>query len=178
MQPCLPGRKVEHFCRPRQLDCYRTDGAPWQGCLIAGGAINDGFQIRSMEVMGADLAYVGTRFLASVESNAVPEYKRMILDANFDDLINTDRLSGVGCNFLKPSLERHGIRPQILPAKVPDMSSLTDTDAKLWKDLWTAGHGVTTIHDIPSVGEIVSRMAAEYHQACALPPSRAVACGG
>lgn len=147
----------------------------WDGCLIVGGAINDGYQIRASEVLGADLAYIGTRFLASAESNAAAEYKQMIVDAGITDLIYTDRLSGIGCNYLLPSLQRNGIDAEQLPAKQIDMSSLTDRDAKLWRDLWTAGHGVVTIHEVAPVAQIVSRMAAEYRLACALPASAAIA---
>lgn len=147
----------------------------WDGCLVLGGGIGDGWQVRSTEVLGADLAYVGTRFLASTESNASAEYKQMVVDAGIDDFVNTDRLSGIPCNFLKPSLDRHGIALEQLPPKKPDMSSLTDSEAKLWKDLWTAGHGAVTIHDAPPVAVIVERMVEEYRAACGLPVSPAVA---
>jgi nitronate monooxygenase len=147
----------------------------WNGCLVLGGAINDGWQVRAAEMLGADLAYVGTRFLATQESNAQADYKQMVLDATVADLVYTDRLSGVHANFLRASLERHGIDLSSLPAKRPDMSSLADHNAKLWKDLWSAGHGVATIDDIPPVATLVDRLVAEYDQACALPPSPAMA---
>jgi nitronate monooxygenase len=147
----------------------------WHGCLVLGGALNDGWQIRAAEVLGADLAYVGTRFLATQESNAQADYKQMVVDATVADLVYTDRLSGVHANFLRASLERHGIDVSLLPPKRPDMSSLADHSAKLWKDLWSAGHGVATIDDVPTVAALVDRMVDEYRQACALPPSEALA---
>lgn len=146
----------------------------WDGCLVLGGAIGDGRQVRAAEALGADLAYIGTRFLASKESNAQDEYKRMIVDGGVDDLVYTDRLSGIGCNWLRPSLARHGIVPEEMPLKAPDVSSLTDSNTRMWRDLWTAGQGIATIHDAPSVAEIVARMVAEYRAACALPPSPAL----
>lgn len=146
----------------------------WNGCLVVGGGISDGHQVRAMETLGADLAYVGTRFIATQESHAQPEYKQMIVDAGIRDIIYTDRFSGVHANFLLPSITRFGIDPRTLPEKSPDMSSLTDHDAKTWKDLWSAGQGVTTIHDIPTVADLVKRMRAEYLEACKLPRSPAL----
>ena len=146
----------------------------WSGCLILGGGINDGHQIRAAEALGADLVYMGTRFLATQESNAQNEFKQMVLDCNVSDLVYTDRLSGVHANFLKPSLDRFGIDVATLPPKAPDMSSLTDTSAKLWKDLWSAGQGIATIHDLPSVSELVDRLTAQYDSACRLGRSAAI----
>lgn len=146
----------------------------WDGCLVLGGGINDGHQIRAAEALGADLVYMGTRFIATQESNAQQEFKQMVIDSDVSDLIYTDRLSGVHANFLKPSLDKWGVDVSTLPPKSPDMSSLTDTTAKLWKDLWSAGQGVATIHDAPAVAELVSRIANEYDKACRLGPSQAL----
>ena len=147
----------------------------FDGCLVLGGAINDGFQVRAAEALGADLAYVGTRFVASEESGASEAYKEMLLRSEVRDLVYTDRLSGIGCNFLKPSLDRWGIDPAKLPPKKPDLSSLVDTEARLWRDIWTAGHGVGGITSIRKVADIVEDMAAGYRSACALPASPALA---
>jgi nitronate monooxygenase len=146
----------------------------WDGCLVLGGAINDGWQVRAAEALGADFAYMGTRFIAAQESQASAEYKQMLVAAGVDDLVYTDRLSGIGCNFLKPSLAQHGVDPATLPPKAPDLSVLTDSKARVWRDLWTAGHGVATIHDVPPVAQIVARLVEEYRAACALGPSPAV----
>ena len=146
----------------------------WDGCLVLGGGINDGHQIRAAEALGADLVYMGTRFIATQESNAQQEFKQMVIDSDVSDLIYTDRLSGVHANFLKPSLDKWGVDVSTLPPKAPDMSSLTDTTAKLWKDLWSAGQGVATIHDAPAVAALVSRIADEYDKACRLGPSQAL----
>ncbi|MES2053993.1 MAG: nitronate monooxygenase [Pseudomonadota bacterium] len=146
----------------------------WDGCLVLGGGINDGRQIRAAEVLGADLVYMGTRFIATQESNAQQEFKQMVIDSAVSDLVYTDRLSGVHANFLKPSLEKWGIDVATLPPKTPDMSSLTDTTAKLWKDLWSAGQGIATIHDSPTVATLALRIADEYVAACELGRSAAV----
>ena len=99
----------------------------------------------------------------------------MIVDSGMSELIYTDRFSGVHANFLLPSITRFGIDPATLPPKAPDMSSLTDSEARTWKDIWSAGHGITTIHDIPAVATLVARIAAEYRRACAIGPSPSLA---
>ncbi|MCA0240418.1 MAG: nitronate monooxygenase [Proteobacteria bacterium] len=172
---CVGGGAGGHASAQSSFSLVREIRRFWPGCLVLGGAINDGWQVRAAEVLGADLAYVGTRFLATQESNAQPDYKQMVVDATVADLVYTDRLSGVYANFLRPSLQRHGIDVSQLPPKRPDMSTLADHGAKLWKDLWSAGHGVATIADIPRVATLVDRMVDEYAQACTLPPSAAIA---
>lgn len=171
---CIGGGAGGHASTQSSFSLVREIREFWDGCLILGGAINDGWQIRAAEMLGADLAYMGTRFLSTIESNAQESYKQMIVDSNVDDLIYTDKLSGIGCNYLKPTLDQFGIDPDSLPNKAPDLSSLTDADARLWRDIWTAGHGIATIHDIPSVQEVVDRLISEYQQACVLPSSPAI----
>jgi nitronate monooxygenase len=175
---CVGGGAAGHAPLQSGFSLVREIRQFWDGCLVLGGAINDGWQVRSAEVLGADLAYVGTRFVASEESAASPDYKAMLLKAEVTDLVYTDRLSGIGCNFLRPSLDRWGIDPEKLPPKQPDLSSLIDTGARLWRDIWTAGHGVGGITSIRTVDDIVADMAAEYRAACALPPSPALFGGG
>jgi nitronate monooxygenase len=172
---CVGAGAGGHASTQSQFSLVREIREFWDGCLVLGGAINDGWQVRAAEALGADFAYMGTRFIASQESQASAEYKDMLVQAGVDDLVYTDRLSGIGCNFLKPSLAAHGVDPAALPPKTPDMSSLTDSNTKVWRDLWTAGHGVATIHDVPPVAEIVARLAAEYRAACAIGPSAALA---
>lgn len=172
---CVGAGAGGHASAQSGFSLVREIRAFHDGCLVLGGAIGDGWQVRAAEVLGADLAYVGTRFLATQESNAQPEYKRALVEASVADLVYTDRLSGVFANFLRPSLQRHGVDVDRLPPKRPDMSSLADHGARLWKDLWSAGHGVATIHDVPPVALLVERMAAEYARALACPPSAALA---
>jgi nitronate monooxygenase len=171
---CVGGGAGGHAATQSAFSLVREIREFWDGCLVLGGAINDGFQVRSAEVLGADLAYVGTRFLATQESNASADYKQMIVDSSINDIVYTDRLSGIGGNFLLPTLVNNGIDVASLPVKAPDMATLLTDNTKMWRDIWTAGHGVATIHDVPSVAAMVDRLVAEYAQACALPPSSAV----
>jgi nitronate monooxygenase len=171
---CIGSGAGGHASQQSPFSLVREIREFWDGCLVFGGSINDGYQIRAAEMLGADLAYLGTRFIATPESQASDAYKQMIVDADFDDLIYTDRLSGIGCNFLKPSLDQWGIDATQLPPKTPDLTNLTDGQAKVWRDLWSAGHGVATIHAIEPVETIIARIVEEYKRACALPPSAAL----
>ncbi len=171
---CVGAGAAGHASVQSGFSLVREIRAFWDGCLILGGAINDGWQVRAVEALGADLAYVGTRFVASEESNASADYKAMLLQSEASDLVYTDRLSGIGCNFLRPSLERCGVDLDKLPPKQPDLSSLIDSNSKLWRDIWTAGHGVGGIHGIRSVADIVEDMSADYRAACGLPASPAL----
>ena len=148
----------------------------WDGTLILGGAISDGAGIRAAEILGADFAYMDTRFIATRESMAQDEYKRMLVDCPVSDIVYTDRISGTNANFMWPSLEKAGFERAALQAgsgkgKLHDLGD----EARAWRDVWSAGHGVATIHDVPSVGELVDRLEVEYRAACAQPPSPALA---
>lgn len=164
-----------HASNQSQFSLVREIREFWDGCLVLGGSVSDGYQIRAAEVLGADLAYVGTRFLATQESQAQQAYKQMLVDCSVKDLVYSDRFSGVFANFLMPSIAKYGIDLATLPPKKPDMTSLVDTEARVWKDIWSAGHGIATIHDVPTVADLVARMAAEYAAACGIPKSAAVA---
>lgn len=147
----------------------------WDGVLVAAGSIGDGAAIRAVEVLGADFAYVGTRFIATRESMAQEAYKQMLVDCGPSDIVYTDAVSGTNANFLWPSLERAGYERAQLAAgfgkgKLHDLAE----EAKAWRDVWSAGHGVAAIHDVPTVAELVARLATEYAAACALPPSGAL----
>jgi nitronate monooxygenase len=146
----------------------------WPGCLVAAGAIADGFAVRAVEVLGADLAYVGTRFIATRESRAQDAYKAMLVESRAGDLVYTDRVSGVHGNFLLPSLVAAGVDPAAAAPGGPGPSLGLAGEAKAWKTVWSAGHGVSTVHDVPGVAELVARMAAEYDAACRLEPSAAL----
>ena len=144
----------------------------WDGALVLGGAISDGASVRAAEVLGADFAYMGTRFIATQESMATPEYKQMICDTTVKDVVYTSAITGTLANFLWPSLERAGYTREALAegGGTEDFS----TGSKAWRDTWSAGHGVATIHDIPTTAELAARLAAEYRAACALPVSPCV----
>ena len=172
---CIGGGAGGHASIQSSFSLVREIREFWDGCLVLGGGISDGYQVRAAEMLGADLAYMGTRFIATQESQAQAEYKQMIVDCSVKDLIYSDRFSGVPANFLLPSITRFGIDPATLPAKKPDVSGLADSDAKAWKDVWSAGHGVATIHDIPTVADLAQRITHEYRDACRVPVSPAVA---
>ena len=144
----------------------------WDGALVLGGSISDGASVRAAEVMGADFAYLGTRFIATQESMATPEYKQMLLDCTTKDVVYTSAITGTLANFLWPSLENAGYTRESLAqgGGTEDFS----TGAKAWRDTWSAGHGVATIHDVPPAAELAARLAAEYRAACALPVSPSV----
>ena len=147
----------------------------WDGALILGGAISDGYAVRAAEVLGADFAYLGTRFIATRESSAQEAYKQMLVEAEAKDIVYTDAISGTNANFLWPSLEKVGYRREELVQGVGkgQLKSLVE-EAKAWRELWSAGHGVATIHDVPTVRELCDRLAAEYRAACAAPVSPAL----
>lgn len=147
----------------------------WDGTLVLGGAISDGFAVRAAEVLGADLAYMGTRFIATRESSAQDAYKAMLVDAGAGDIVYTDAISGTNANFLWPSLEKLGHKREELVQGVGKgkLKALAD-EAKAWRDVWSAGQGVATIHDTPTVRALCDRLAEEYRAACALPPSPAL----
>jgi len=135
----------------------------YDGAIILAGSINSGKEILAAQTIGADFAYMGTRFIATRECLAQDEYKNMILNSGIDDVIYTDGVSGVNANFLKKSIENAGI--DISEKKEEDFSKLTGEHAKAWKDIWSAGHGVAEISDIPSVEELVERLKSEYKSA-------------
>lgn len=147
----------------------------WDGVLVAAGSISDGAAIRAVEVLGADLAYMGTRFIATRESMAPEAYKQMIVDCGAADIVYTDAISGTNASFMWPSLERAGYDRDALgtsagKGRLHDMSD----EARAWRDVWSAGQGVATIHDVPTVSELADRLVHEYRAACALPPSAAL----
>lgn len=147
----------------------------WDGTLILAGAISDGASVRAAEVMGADFAYMGTRFIATRESLADDAYKRMLVDSRAADIVYTDAISGTNANFLWGSLEKAGFEREALAAGTGKgrIHGIGD-EARAWRDVWSAGHGVSTIHDAPPVAELVARLATEYRAACALPVSAGV----
>jgi nitronate monooxygenase len=141
----------------------------FDGPLVLAGAIATGNSILAAEVMGADFAYVGTRFIASREANASDDYKECLVKSGASDIVYSNYFSGVHGNYLKESISRTGLDPNDLPVGDKDTMSFKDgrSKAKAWKDIWGAGQGVAVINDLPSVGEIVARMKTEYDEAFA-----------
>jgi nitronate monooxygenase len=135
----------------------------FDGIIVMAGAVAHGAAIRAAEVLGADLVYLGSRFIATMESGASDDYKRMLMSAEADDLIYTDAINGIPANWLKASLLTAGLDPQRLPPREPGQRrGHLPQHAKPWKNLWSAGQGISLIRDIPTVAALVARLQVEY----------------
>ena len=138
----------------------------WDGLVILAGGIADGRSIRAAQVLGADLVYMGTRFIASVESMAPAGYKAMLVASQASDLIGTKAFSGITASMLRPSIIANGLDPDKLTDKatIDFMADFTH-ETKAWRDIWSAGQGVGSIDMVAPVAEIVARLRAEYDAA-------------
>jgi nitronate monooxygenase len=132
--------------------------------VILSGAITHGRQIAAAQVMGADLAYLGTRFINTREALAPDGYKEMILESTAKDIVYTPAISGVHANFLRASIVAAGADPDNLESSVK-LSISSEDEAKAWKHVWSAGQGVGDIHDILPAADLCQRLIAEYRQA-------------
>lgn len=140
----------------------------FDGPIALSGSIACGRSILAAQAMGADLAYVGSAFIATKEANAVQGYKDMIVESSGEDIVYSNLFTGVHGNYLRPSIERAGLDPDNLPEADPskmNFGSGGNTEAKAWKDIWGCGQGIGVLKDIPSAGEFVDRLAAEYEAA-------------
>lgn len=137
----------------------------FDGTIVLGGGIGDGRAIKAAEVLGADLAYMGTRFIATKESLAHTDYRQMLVDSTIEDLILTNAVTGVHANWLRQSLVAAGMDPNALETD-PDVD-FTDPQSgvKRWANTWSAGHGVGMIDRVESVKSLVSRLRHEYQSA-------------
>ncbi len=138
----------------------------WDGDIVLGGGISSGRGVRAAQVLGANYAYMGTRFIATEESMAVPEYKQMVVDASGADIICSDALTGVKANWLRASLVAAGYDPANMPVGAKIDIAASTSDAKRWRDVWSAGQGVGAIHDILPIAALIDRLEAEYQAAC------------
>ncbi|MEC8309466.1 MAG: nitronate monooxygenase family protein [Pseudomonadota bacterium] len=153
----------------------------FDGTLLLSGAMATGVDIAAAQMMGADLAYLGTRFIGTRECRAQDGYKEMIVESSLSDIVETDRVSGVNASFLAPSLAEAGLHTD--GVSVPDVeiaSELADAldeqgEKRAWRDIWSAGQGVGSIKDLPGVDELVSRLEAEYYDACTAQAARVAA---
>nr|WP_047168151.1 nitronate monooxygenase [Sphingomonas sp. Y57] len=153
--------------------------AIFDGTIILAGAASTGAVIRAAEVLGADLCYLGTRFIATRESRAPDSYKAMIVEGRAGDLSFTSAVSGVRANWLHASLRSHGLDPADLPvASAPRNYDHLPDDVRPWRDLWSAGQGIELIDDVPPVAELVERLRADYVAACRVPDMAAAARAG
>jgi len=139
----------------------------FDGTLVLSGAMSSGADVFAALSLGADMAYIGTRFLATPEANVDPGYRQMIVDSSSDDVVYTSLFTGVKGNYLKPSVAAAGMDPDNLPEA--DKSKMNfgsggNMKQKAWRDIWSGGQGVGNIHDILPAGEVVVRMVNEYEQ--------------
>ena len=140
----------------------------FDGTIILSGSIGDGHSVASAITLGADFAYLGTRFIATQEANADSEYKRMLEESAAEDIIYSSLFTGVHGNYLKPSIKNAGLDPDNLPdadKSAMNFGSGGNTDSKAWKDIWGSGQGIGGIEDSPSVSELVGRIKSEYMSA-------------
>ncbi|BBZ14966.1 NAD(P)H-dependent flavin oxidoreductase [Mycobacterium branderi] len=142
----------------------------FDGVIVLAGAVSDGAAIRAAEILGADLSYLGTRFIATQESRAHDEYKAMLVRGSSADLMYTPAIAGVAANWMTESMLAVGLDPANLPEPGAKMSySHLPDGVKPWKNLWSAGQGIDLIDDVPPVAELVRRLRREYVEACETP---------
>lgn len=135
----------------------------WDGAIVVGGGICDAAGIRAAEMLGADLAYMGTRFIPTVESLAEDEYKQMVVASSLDDLVVTKAFTGANASMLKPSIVRAGLDPDALqPRDRMNFQGQAGEEPKAWKGIWSAGQGINMIDAIETVDQIVSDLRADY----------------
>jgi nitronate monooxygenase len=140
----------------------------FKGTVLLSGAISDGWGIASALALGADMAYMGTRFIATVEANAEPAYKKALTEYAAHDTVYTNLFTGVHGNYLGPSIAAAGLDPENLP--VADKSKMNfgsggNMKVKAWRDIWGSGQGIGQIKDVPPVAELVERLKREFDEA-------------
>lgn len=136
----------------------------FKGTLILSGALSTGQDVAAALMAGADLGYMGTRFIATDEARADAAYKQMLIDTTAKDITYTDAISGINANFLTPSLVNNGLDPNAAkdPKHKIDMAHELNSDAKAWKTIWSAGQGVGSIHEVMPVAELVEQLSDEF----------------
>jgi nitronate monooxygenase len=143
----------------------------FSGPIVLAGGITDGHALRAAQALGCDLAYMGTKFIATRESMADARHKQMLVESTADDILLTTAFTGLQTNMLKPSIIAAGLDPDDLPARgAIDIGKDIDVTArearpKRWRDIWSAGHSISGVTDIPPVAELVARTIAEYREA-------------
>ena len=137
----------------------------FDGTIVLSGAMTSGADVLAAQALGADMAYIGTRFLATTEANVPDDYKQMILDSSSDEVVYTSLFTGVKGNYLARSVTAAGMDAANLPEadkSKMDFGSGGNTEKKAWRDIWSAGQGVGNIHEVLPTRELVARMVREY----------------
>jgi nitronate monooxygenase len=144
----------------------------WDGIVVMAGGMADGHAVAAAQALGCDLAYMGTKFIATRESLAKDAYKQMLVSSRLDDVLLTRAFTGLETNMLRPSIAAAGLDPDNLPvrgkidiSKDINAAERERPDAKRWKDIWSAGHSVSGVVDVPTVAELIERTAGEYDSA-------------
>ena len=150
----------------------RAVRAFWDGIVVMAGGMADGHAVAAAQALGCDLAYMGTKFIATRESLAKDAYKQMLVSSRLDDVLLTRAFTGLETNMLRPSIAAAGLDPDNLPtrgkidiSKDINAAERERPDAKRWKDIWSAGHSVSGVADVPTVAELIERTAGEYRAA-------------
>jgi nitronate monooxygenase len=142
----------------------------FDGPVALSGAIANGRAILGAQAMGADLAYIGSAFIATQEANAQQPYKDMIVASSGEDIVYTNLFTGVHGNYLRPSIEASGLDPDNLPtsdASAMNFGSGGNSKAKAWRDIWGCGQGIGAVKEIPTAAELIARLSSEYDGALA-----------
>ena len=140
----------------------------FDGPILLSGSIATGRAVLAAQAMGADLAYVGSAFVATREANASDAYKQAIVEGSGEDIVYTNLFTGVHGNYLKRSIVNAGLDPDHLPVSDPskmNFGSGGNSAAKAWRDIWGCGQGIGALHDVPGAGDLVARMIREYEAA-------------
>ena len=134
----------------------------FEGPLLLSGAIANGRAILAAQAMGADLAYIGSAFIATEEANATPAYKQALVEGRADDIVYTNLFTGVHGNYLKASIVAAGLDPDNLPASDPSKMNFGTGRTKAWRDIWGSGQGIGAIDQVRGAAEVVARLEREY----------------
>ena len=140
----------------------------FDGTVILSGSIGDGYSVASALALGADFAYMGTRFIATQEANADQGYKQMLIESAADDIVLSSLFTGISGNYLKPSIVKEGMDADNLPEadkSTMNFGSGGNTDAKAWKDIWGCGQGIGAIDKLMTTEQFVTQLKEEYNQA-------------
>ncbi len=137
----------------------------FDGPLLLSGAISTGDGILAAQAMGADMAYIGSAFIATKEANADERYKQAIVDNAADEIVYSNLFTGVHGNYLKPSIRNAGMDPDNLPVSDPSKMDFGSSDAKAWKDIWGCGQGIGSVKEVQTTAEYVAKLRLEYDAA-------------
>jgi nitronate monooxygenase len=145
----------------------RAVRAMFNGVIVVSGGQTDGWTLWALRALGCDLGYMGTRFIATAEANAPQPYKEMIVDSELDDIHLTNAFSGLPTNMMRKSMLAQGLDPRDFGLGPPEfaMERLAGNDSaapRRYRDIWSAGHSVSGVRDVPAVADLVERLAAEY----------------